>query len=325
LDSQPALCLLLPSDSQPSESSATESAAALRQLETLVAKGGRFLIVPSTAFGWLDSHDEFRQYLERCYRVVVHEEQVCKIFSLQELLEDPLRSRGAPDGLPFPPPEMLCLVAGVFDAGRFYWGGVLGARCIKGILQVNGLDIGQFRAILDFGCGCGRIMRHWKALRGPQLCGTDYNPYLVDWCRRSLPFAEFSVNELASRLSYEDQQFDFIYTISIFTHLDEPLQAFWMEELTRVLTPGGFLFLTVHGTTRAPELAPEDRQRFDNGELVVCGQARVGSNACSAYHPEQYVRQTLAKGLTVVDFVPGGAKDANQDVYLLQKPLGGES
>jgi len=93
-----------------------------------------------------------------------------------------------------------------------------------------------------------------------------------------------------------------------------------MNELTRVLKPGGYLYLTVHGTTRIHELTREERKKYDSGQLVIRREKHSGHNVCKVFHPEQYVRQVLAKGLTVVDFQPGGAKDADQDAFLLQKP-----
>ena len=285
------------------------------------AQGCDFLLLPRSTVSWLERHSEVQRYLEQHCRLIFHEYELCSIYALQTRKNEPLRMNGAPDGLPLPPPEMIRLVAGIENTAVFYWGGVLGARWIKGILAKNGLDINQFGAILDFGCGCGRVMRHWESLTGPQLFGTDYNPYLIEWCRRSLLFAQFQTNALAPPLSYEDGQFDLIYTISIFTHLEERLQMLWMEELKRVLKPGGKLLLTVHGLTHLKQLNVEQRARFEAGDVVVSRPEHSGDNECGAYHPEAYVRRSLAKEFVVVDFVPGGAKDANQDVFLLQKPL----
>jgi len=39
--------------------------------------------------------------------------------------------KGAPDGLPLPPPRMINLVAGHFDIKKFFENGLLGASCIQ--------------------------------------------------------------------------------------------------------------------------------------------------------------------------------------------------
>jgi 2-polyprenyl-3-methyl-5-hydroxy-6-metoxy-1,4-benzoquinol methylase len=229
------------------------------------------------------------------------------------------KRRNVADGLPFPPVRLVYTVTNTYRNEWFYETGVVGAQCIRGVLEKNNLKINEFVSILDFGCGCGRMMRHWKTLKGPKLYGTDYNHVLVKWCKDNLPFATFTVNGLKSRLIYKDDTFDFIYAISVFTHLTEDMGFFWMKELDRVLKPGGVMYVTFMGTTRAPHLRQELRGMFEAGQLVVTGEEHTGKNICAAYHPEQYVSNILAKGFRVLDFVPGGARDANQDVFLLQK------
>jgi SAM-dependent methyltransferase len=233
----------------------------------------------------------------------------------------PVRVAHRGRGLPLPPPRLMHLVAASEDVSWFLEAGQRGASCLRDILGRNGVELESLGAILDFGCGAGRVLRHFETLRGPALHGTDYNPALIAWCARSLPFAGFRVNGLGGGLSYADDTFDLVYALSVFTHLTESLQAFWIRELARVVRPGGYLFITVHGEHYAPKLPPGDYERFREGQLVVIGSSREGSNDCAAFHPESYVRQTLAAGLEVVDFVPEGALgNPRQDVVLLRKP-----
>jgi SAM-dependent methyltransferase len=48
-------------------------------------------------------------------------------------------------------------------------------------------------------------------------------------------------------LPYENASFDYIYSISVFTHFDKTSFVCWGEELSRVLRPGGLALLTLHG------------------------------------------------------------------------------
>ena len=174
--------------------------------------------------------------------------------------------------------------------------------------------------MLDFGCGCGRVIRHWKDANATTICGSDYNPLLVDWCRDNLGFAEFNVNELTPGLPHKDGRFDFIYALSVFTHLPEELQQPWMAELERVLAPGGTLLITLHGLSRVGRLDADQRERFLAGELVVSKPAEAGTNECSVYHPERYVYEQLSNDLEVTAFLPEAARGMQQDVVLLSKP-----
>ena len=143
----------------------------------------------------------------------------------------------------------------------------------------------------------------------------------MGWCADNLTFADFEVNTLEPPLPYEDDRFDLVYSVSIFTHLDEVLQRPWIEELARVVRPGGLVLVTVTGPELATELLrPEDLERFERGELVVKRSELAGMNACAAYHPARYIREELARGFELVEHVVSGAPDVRQDAVLLRVP-----
>ena len=234
----------------------------------------------------------------------------------------PLRARESKSGRPIPPGRLIYLVANTEDVSWYLDTGALAARSIREILNKNGLAIERFSAILDFGCGVGRVIRQWADLQGPKLFGTDYNPRLIQWCRSKLLFARFDVNLIDKPLDKEPNSFDFIYCLSLFTHLSEPLQQFWMDELSRLLVPGGYLLITTHGDHYLPMLTSDEQQRFRAGQVVVQKADRQGSNDCAAFHPVSYVRECLAKGYDIVDMIPEGALgNPSQDLYLLRKRL----
>jgi SAM-dependent methyltransferase len=235
----------------------------------------------------------------------------------------PYLMKGAPDGLPIPRASLRILVAATPDIAWFLDSGRRGAESIRGILERNGLPLENAAPVLDFGCGCGRVLRHFAAL-GDRVHGTDFNPKLVEWCRGNLPFGHFDSNALAPPLPYEDGRFGLVYALSVFTHLPEALQSSWMDEIRRVLRASGHVIFTTHGSRYAAALTPADRERFASGQLVVRRDDRPGSNVCGAYHPEIYVRERLARGFTVVDFVREGASgNPWQDLWLLRKDLDG--
>ena len=228
---------------------------------------------------------------------------------------------GAPDGLPIPDTHLIDTVILSREIAWFLHSGRLCSDSIRYALLKNGYDLDDFETILDFGCGCGRVIRYWHQLsKRHRIYGTDINPELIAWDRKHLnQMADFQVNGLEPPLNYPDHFFDFIYAISVFTHLPESLQYAWMDELRRVLRPEGLLLLSVHGASRFFELTPTEQDQFSAGALVVKYGSTPGSNLCGAYHPEIYVRNCLARKYDVVDFVPGGIRDADQDVYLLRQ------
>jgi len=221
-----------------------------------------------------------------------------------------------------PPSKLIYLVAGHRSASAFLAGGLSASEAIRAVLKRNGLRMKQFGSVLDFGCGVGRIIRHWNGAQRPVLHGTDYNADLIGWCRANLRSFEFCVNPLAGALPYENETFDFIYSFSVFTHLREPLQFHWIDELSRVLKPGGYIYLTTHGEYYLAALNAAEQEQFRRGELVVREEDESGSNRCAVFHPPSYVRGNLTRNLDVADFIPCGAHgDSMHDVHLLRKPV----
>src|SRR5437762_5272249 len=102
----------------------------------------------------------------------------------------PLRARGAPDALPIPPERLILSVAGTADAGWFLESGARAAAAIRTALESAGVRLDSVSAMLDFGCGCGRVLRHWASL-GTAVYGCDLSPAHVRWCRRNLRFGRF--------------------------------------------------------------------------------------------------------------------------------------
>jgi SAM-dependent methyltransferase len=228
--------------------------------------------------------------------------------------------REAEPAYPLPPERLLVEVAGSADLRWFVEGGQLALESIRASLATQGVDLEQLSSVLDFGCGVGRVLRHWPNPDRMRLHGTDINPALIRWSSDHLPFAAFRTNRTTPPLEYADSTFDLIYALSVFTHLPEDLQTAWIDELTRVLEAGGFLLITVHGDHYLPDLDADEQRRFRKGRLVVRNAAARGSNLCAAFHPEPYIRDVLARDLELVAQLPETATgNPFQDIVLLRK------
>jgi 2-polyprenyl-3-methyl-5-hydroxy-6-metoxy-1,4-benzoquinol methylase len=226
----------------------------------------------------------------------------------------------APDGLPLPPRALRFRVAGTADIVPFLHGGELAADTVRDLLVAGGRPIEQCAAILDFGCGCGRVLRRWSNLTGAAVYGTDLNPELVAWCQEQLPFASVSVNSAEPPTAYADQQFDAIYAFSVFTHMPADSQRRWLDEFRRILKPGGLLIFSTHGSQYLSRLRQPERNQYLNGEMVVRFASASGSNLCNTFHPEAFVRGELATGWDVAAFTPEGARgNPRQDAWMFQR------
>jgi 2-polyprenyl-3-methyl-5-hydroxy-6-metoxy-1,4-benzoquinol methylase len=172
--------------------------------------------------------------------------------------------------------------------------------------------------ILDFGCGCGRILRWWADSRA-DMYGCDYNPDLVAWCEANLPFAALRVNGLEPPTSYDDGHFDVIYAHSVLTHLIPPVQESWMREWARLLRPGGILIATTLGPATCYE--PGEKERLEADGVIVKSAQLNGENLCSVFNSEADVRTRLAVAadLKVILCRSNDMPDSGQDVWVFQK------
>jgi SAM-dependent methyltransferase len=236
------------------------------------------------------------------------------------------RSRAAgpqvEDGLPLPPARLRARSGPRHaDADFFLRSGRRHAELIRDFLREQGSEPEELRALLDFGCGCGRVLRQWSRLARTRRCGCDVNATAVVWCAENLPFVEASVTSPSPPLPYTDETFDLVYAFSVFTHLTEDAQHAWIRELARTLRPGGYLLISTLGEhyLSLGRLTDQELESFREGQLVVLYGRSSGSSLCSAYHPPAYVRTALKGDLDVVGFRPA-ADDGRHDLYLLQKP-----
>jgi SAM-dependent methyltransferase len=223
------------------------------------------------------------------------------------------------DGLAIPPARLRVLVYGTASTTGFLDSGRVTAKVIADVFAEAGLELPNSGALLDFGCGCGRVLRHWTHLQDVDIYGCDYNAQLAEWTARNLPHVSATTNALAPPAPYQDASFGAIYAISVFTHLSQDLQLAWMNDLMRLLRPGGYLLFTTHGETMASSLLDTERALFDRGELVVRFDGEAGSNLCNAFHPESWVRKTWAEQFEVKVFRPGGAPGVgDQDIWAVR-------
>ena len=220
------------------------------------------------------------------------------------------------------PVPLRVKVAGTPLSYNYVDGGRKAVQSLDSILLAAGSSLNVQNPILEFGCGCGRVLSCLP--RTPGIAGCDVNPDLIAWVNRHLPAIDARVNALEPPLPWTGGSFDLVFALSVFTHLPEPLALRWMAELNRVLKPGGYLALSTHGEHYIGALTPSERAEFSSGQAVARFARSAGSNLCNTYMPESYVRDVLGSGLRCAAFRARGALgNPEQDLYLFRKPVHG--
>jgi SAM-dependent methyltransferase len=195
--------------------------------------------------------------------------------------------------MPDPGPELIERVAGIHDRDGFLASGRESVLELERTLAIADRSLDSFESILDFGCGCGRMLL-WMAQLGRvrALHGTDIDAEAIAWCREHLPYARVSVNTADPPLPYADGAFDLVFNHSVFSHIDERRQDMWLTELQRVARPGALLVLSVHGEAALPQAAWTIRDRLERD-----GIAFIENSHPPEFPLRQLVSSHLARAL----------------------------
>jgi len=155
---------------------------------------------------------------------------------------------------PFPPPELMQIVSGLTDREAFAQHGV---TIFQALESASPKPLAEYRDILDFGCGCGRLARMFKGYRG-HLTGCDIDGRAIDWINRNLTYMQGVHTTPNGALPFEAAQFDCVLSVSVFSHLNEASQDHYLAELARCAKPNATLLLTIHGTRALERALSED-------------------------------------------------------------------
>lgn len=102
--------------------------------------------------------------------------------------------------------------------------------------------------VLDWGCGHGRVIRHFAQRQVGQSWAVDIDPENVSWLGEHLPSVQASTVPLVPPTELPSDHFDLVYGISVMTHLTRGVQQLWLAELKRITKPGGLVVLTFAGS-----------------------------------------------------------------------------
>jgi len=229
--------------------------------------------------------------------------------------------------IPLPPDELMIAVSGHANHESFQKSRISGPKQMLKDLIASGIDPEKIRDVLDFGCGCGRFLAGWVMLEKPfRLHGCDYNPLLIQWCRDNLPTVSMQTNLLGKPVPYDANAFDFIYLLSVFTHLTLHEQKNLIAEFHRLLRPKGHVYITFHGEYYYPKMFPlvaDGEATFNRDGFLIQHGDRQGTNDCWTLHKVENIvalfdKFTLIKHFRSIDRGPTHVA-AHQDTLIFQK------
>lgn len=223
-------------------------------------------------------------------------------------------------GLPVPPPLLRVLVAGTGGGDWFLKSGEAQGKFILDLAGQFGVSLDRPLAVLDFGCGCGRLAR-WIApsveAAGGAFTGSDLNPRLARWCARNLP-GKYLRNRLLPPLGVPDGSQDLVYSYSVVTHLSLPSTRAWISELARVTKPGGLVLISFHDEDFRPGPVLEPLLRDGHASTT---DLLEGANYMASYATREFFADMCRTAFEVLDIRPSDLSRDLQAWAVLRRPV----
>ena len=180
-------------------------------------------------------------------------------------------TRSAGDPIPVPPPH-LRMGYDTDDDHFFLESGKYTYDWLRRLAGKYSIDLS--RRTLEWGCASGRVLRHFQnEARAGEFWGIDQAAAHIAWCKENLsPPFKFLTSTAYPHLAFPDNYFNFIFGISVFTHLFHLLDT-WLMELRRILAPGGHAILTImdENTLDYFREFPDERPDWLDGQEVSAG------------------------------------------------------
>jgi Methylase involved in ubiquinone/menaquinone biosynthesis len=225
-----------------------------------------------------------------------------------------------------PPPLLRYRVHRAFDEASYIRNGQTIAQALADALNGVGVELWNLD-VLDFACGPGRVIREFQThARGCRMYGSDIDAEAIAWAQAHLAdVASFSINAAAAPSSFAANQFDVIYCVSLFTHLDERAQDEWLREMARILKPGGVFVTTTHGRHALGSCTTEERAQLQREGFVYRverkGRFKVDGLPDfyqTTFHTRAYVAARWGSVLPLVQHIEGGL-NGHQDIVVMRK------
>ena len=127
---------------------------------------------------------------------------------------------------------------------------------------------------LDAGCGSGVLTIQMLEM-GLEVCAVDASEEMIKEAKKTFEAAgdklQLNVVDSIETMNFQDQQFDGILCSSVLEYVDNPKGC--LDELHRVLKPGGHLVMTV----------PNNRSWIRVAQAIVFGATKLTGNPRPAY------------------------------------------
>jgi 2-polyprenyl-3-methyl-5-hydroxy-6-metoxy-1,4-benzoquinol methylase len=178
--------------------------------------------------------------------------------------------------------------------------------------------------VLDWGCGVGRITRHLRTMPEiSSLTGADINPGMIAWNRTHFPDIQFETLPPEPAANLQGDSFHLVIGISVLTHIPCEKEPRWLEEILRLLKPGGIFIFTTHGESFCRILSPMERTSFESKGCVTQSFEKDGHRMMTTIHHPEILKKRLQQTFELLAFKDGRSEPeaaGGQDLWIIRKP-----
>jgi SAM-dependent methyltransferase len=229
---------------------------------------------------------------------------------------------------PAPNPQRRKRVGGSEDID-VYWqvGATAFTRLDRVAVEYFGKGLGEADAVLDWGCGSGRVFAFLPRERRARYTGIDIDADNIGWCREAFPEARFETVPLQPPTTLPSAAFDCVFAISVLSHLTEHRHFEWLAEIHRLTKPGASVLLSVNGEIAwaGCGISLQRYAEWRSTGFVVVGQnfdldgsSADGGEYVNTFISRRYIFDHWSRFFTVLDVLPGVIGN-QQDLVVLQR------
>jgi len=190
-------------------------------------------------------------------------------------------------------------------------------------------DYDDVKRVLDFGCGCGRVLSRMPTGGGVRYFGVDLHEAALQWLRTTMPEATFLAGSEMPPVEIGAEEIDLVYSVSVLTHLDREQEGAWLDEWHRLLRPGGHVIATF----RAEDWVEQNtiarqkqaiRQAWSANDGFCYQKHRYWEGIfpefySGTYQTIDYVRSTWGKRFEILTIVPAADSPNGQNTAVMTK------
>lgn len=204
-----------------------------------------------------------------------------------------------------------------------YWSAVAGEKQFRH--AINWAWLSQYlepeAAILDYGCGTGRLTAEIAERGYRHVTGMDYASGMIQQAKENYPGLNFRLNQQAG-IDVPDASRDLVLLCTVLTCIPQTTdQESLVQEIYRLLKPGGLLYISdllINGDAR-------NKARYDAFPEGPYGIFEHAEGTRLRHHTQAYLQEHLLAAFTPLEVHPFSVITMNgnpsQAIQLLaQKP-----